>query len=268
MGDISSKPTQVIERFQPLATYLATNLSEYGITEGQVKVAPDLATMTEWLANGEVDLYFDSAYPALRVSQETGAVPILRRWKKGVGEYHSVFFTSSQLEIQDLRDLRGHVVAFDSPHSTSGYMLPIVTLLEAGLNPDQKESVDAVVNDDEVGYVFSDDDDNTLLWVLEDEVSAGVVDSETFSKLTPEGQHNIRVLFETESIPRHVAVVAADLQPAMVDTLKTVMIEMDDSAEGTKVLQEFEQTAKFDDFPDPSVLERLEELFQQADQFQ
>ena len=264
LGDISDKPARVVENFQPLANYLAANLSEYGITEGQVKVAPDLITMTKWMAQGEVDLYFDSAYPALQVSTETGAIPILRRWKKGVSGYYSVFFTLAESNIQSLANLRGQLIAFDSPYSTSGYMLPVVTLLEAGLTPSLQESPDAIIDTEKVGYIFSSDDDNTLLWVLEGEVTAGVVDSETFSKLTEEGQDNLRVLFETEAVPRHVAVAAADLDPAMVDTLKTIMVDMNESKEGAKVLQNFEKTAQFDEFPEPNELNRLKELFQKA----
>ena len=268
LGDISDKPARVVENFQPFANYLASNLREYGITEGQVKVAPDLATMIEWMAKGEVDLYFDSVYPALKVSHETGAEPILRRWKKGVSDYHSVFFTVSDTNIRSLDDLKGQLIAFDSPYSTSGYMLPVVTLLEAGLMPVHQDSPDIVMANDEIGYIFSNDDDNTLLWVLEGEVNAGVVDSETFSKLTSEGRNNLSILFETEAVPRHVAVVTADMDPVMVDTLKTLMVEMDEAKDGTEVLQSFEKTDQFDEFPDPNDLNRLEELFEQARELQ
>src|SRR3972149_1107605 len=60
LADISTDPAKSIKRFQPLADYLAERLGEQGIEAGEVKVAPDLETMVEWIAAGEVDLYFDS----------------------------------------------------------------------------------------------------------------------------------------------------------------------------------------------------------------
>src|SRR5215204_3258131 len=39
LGDISDDPAEVIDGTQPLADYLASQLTDYGITEGQVRVA-------------------------------------------------------------------------------------------------------------------------------------------------------------------------------------------------------------------------------------
>ena len=269
LGDISDKPVRIIERFQPLADYLADQLEEHGISEGRVKVAPDLPTMTRWIANGEVDLYFDSPYPALSVVEEIGAVPLLRRWKKGVAQYHSIFFTLAESDIQTIEDLNGQLVGLDSPYSTSGFMLPIVTLLEAGLEPMEKEAIDEDVDQEKIGYIFTRDDSNTILWVLEGDVAAGVVDSETFSRLVDEElRQNIRILLETESVPRHIAIAAPDLDPTVLATLKTTMMAMDESADGRDVLETFERTVQFDEYPNDQGLKRLQELFDRANDFQ
>ncbi|MGB4869710.1 MAG: PhnD/SsuA/transferrin family substrate-binding protein, partial [Candidatus Promineifilaceae bacterium] len=76
IGDISDEAAETILGTQPLADYLAAQMREYGITHGEVKIAPDLETMVLWMRNGQVDLYFDSPYPTLVISQETNAIPI------------------------------------------------------------------------------------------------------------------------------------------------------------------------------------------------
>ena len=109
-------------------------LGDYGITEGQVKIAATVEGIAHLVSTGQVDLYFDSIYPATLVSDASGAHPILRRWRFGVEKYHSVIFASKESGIKSIEDLPGHTISFDSPYSTSGFLLPSVYLLERDLN--------------------------------------------------------------------------------------------------------------------------------------
>ena len=63
LGDIADDPAKKIATSTPLADYLAANLGELGITEGRVKIAPDMETMAQWLEAGEVDLCFEASTP-------------------------------------------------------------------------------------------------------------------------------------------------------------------------------------------------------------
>ena len=146
IGDISDEPAETITGTQPLADYLAAQLGDYGVTRGEVKIAPDLDTMIQWMKDGEVDLYFDSPYPALVISQESGATPILRRLKYGVEQYHSVFISKKDSEYDELVDLQGEMVAFEEAFSTSSYMLPLAYLIENDMNPVLKNSLETAVS--------------------------------------------------------------------------------------------------------------------------
>ncbi|MBE7385730.1 MAG: phosphate/phosphite/phosphonate ABC transporter substrate-binding protein [Leptolyngbya sp. SIO1E4] len=268
LGDISKNdPAGSFEEFQPLADYLAIQLAETGIDDGKVKVAPDIETMGQWLAAGEVDIFFDSPYPALSLAAEVGARPILRRWKKGDAQYHAIIFTVADSGIDSVQDLSGNLIAFDSPYSTSGYMLPMFYLLEENLAPVEKDSLRSTVANDEVGYIFTYDDSNTLQWVINGDVAAGVVDNQTFAELPDIIRGNLRILLETEAIPRQIAIIAADLEPLTVDALTQVLLDIDQSTEGKAVLEQFERTAKFDQFPTPNYLNRLEEMFARVNEW-
>jgi phosphonate transport system substrate-binding protein len=263
LGDISDEPAETIEGTQPMADYLAARLGEYGITRGEVKIAPDLETMTQWMADGEVDIYFDSPYPVLVVSQETGAVPILRRWKYGVSAYHSVFIARKDSGLTSLADLSGRMVAFEESFSTSGYMLPLSYLIEQGMNPVEKADMETAVAPDEVGYLFSTADNTTIQWVVSGRVPIGVVDNVTFELLIPEEtREGLTILAATEDVPRQMVLLRSGIEPELAEAIQTILIGVDESEEGQAALETF-LTTKFDEFPEgaEAALARMQTLY-------
>lgn len=262
LGDISDNPQKKIRRFKPLADYLAANLSKFEIGKGQVKIAPDINTMIQWLKSGEVNLYFDSPYPAMLANDRAGAKPILRRWKKGSAEYHSVIFTMKKSGINSLSELKGKMIAFDDRRSTSGYQLPLVELFEAGLNPIEKKSAAAQVKLDTVGYVFSEDDENTIEWVLSNKVAAGAIDNQTFADIPPKIRQQMIICAETEPIARSVVLINGDIEPELAEEIKQLLLNLDRTPEGNKILQEFGETTKFDESPTEDSLEKMRKIDQ------
>jgi phosphonate transport system substrate-binding protein len=244
-----------------LADYLAAHLDTYGVSV-KIKLAPDLATMARWMQAGEVDLYFDSPYPAMIVSDQSGAQPILRRWKGGDAEYDTVFIARANSGLSSLADLQGQVIGFEDNFSTSGYLLPKTYLLRAGMHPVEKPDPQAAVAKDEVGYVFTLDADNTVQWVLSGRVVAGAIDSRAFADIPSESRSALTVLAETEKVARHVVMAQANMEPALLSAIKTVLLDMDQSAEGQAVLKAFEKTAKFDEFPTTADLNRMRQLYE------
>ena len=263
IGDISDEVAETIEGTQPLADYIAKELAPLGITNGLVKIAPDLDTMIQWMENGEVDVYFDSPYPVLVISQETGAIPILRRLKYGVDEYHSVFIVNKDSDIQTLDDLMGQVVAFEESFSTSGYMLPLAYLIQNNMNPVKVSAPNANVNQDKTGYTFSTADNTTIQWIISGRVPAGVIDNVTFSRLPEETQAELRIIAETEDVPRQLVLVNEELNPEIISKLKTVLLEMNQTEDGQTALEIF-LTTEFTEFPEgaDAALSRMNTLYQ------
>ena len=250
LGDISDDPGEVIEGTQPLADYLAEQLTSFGITEGRVIVAYDTETMIDLLKAGEVDLYCDSVYPATLVSDASGAKPILRRWRFGVEAYHTVIFASKESGITALDELPGHVIAMDTPFSTSGFLLPAVHLTEHDLQLVGKASYDDPVTSANVGFVFTYDDENTLQWVLSGRVAAGATDDYHYEVAFPEeARDRLISLAETESVPRQVVVAGAHLDAELLDAIKTALLTAHETEAGQAALEPF-QTTRFDTFPD------------------
>jgi phosphonate transport system substrate-binding protein len=249
-GDISDDPTEVINGAQPIVDYLASQLTDYGITGGEVRVASSTEEMIQLLKNGEVDLYFDSTYPATLISDASGAQIILRRWRFGVETYNGVIFASKDSGITDIEDLKGKMVAMDAPYSTSGFLLPAVYLTENGLTLIGKKGNQDPVASEEVGFAFAYDDENILQWVLSGLTPAGVTDDYHFDvAFPPEVKEKLVELARTETTPRQVAVARPGLDPKLLQAIEQILTTMHENPEGQKVLENF-QTEKFDEFPE------------------
>lgn len=265
IGDITADPAEVIEGTQPLADYLAAKLVDYGITGGQVRIVSSMEEMAELLKNGEVDIYFDSIYPATYISDMTGGQIVLRRWRFGVDEYHSVIFASKNSGITSLEDLRGQIFVMDAPYSTSGYMMPAAHLLEAGLTLSAKGNYTDPVNKNEVGFVFGYDDENVLQWVLSGRAEAGAVDNYRYDVAFPSEvtSNELVVLARTDGVPRQVMVVRPGFDPALLETLKAVLINMDEDESAQAALKKF-QTSQFDDFPEgiTAAMQEIRRMFE------
>lgn len=262
LADISTEPAKKIKRFQPLADYLAKNLADLGIDKGEVKIAPDMETICRWLNAGEVTLYFDSIYPAMLACNLTGAKPILRRWKNGIAQYHTVFFSPSASGITSLSELAGRKIAFENALSTSGYMVPLAFLIRAGLNT-AEHTIDSSPAKDEIGYIFTGEDQNTIQWVISGRVAAGAVDNHTFLNIPEKTRSSLTILAETEPFPRQVVVVKPAIYPPLLEAIETLLTEMHTTAPGRLVLKKFKNTARFDNFPEgkEKALEQIQSLY-------
>jgi ABC-type phosphate/phosphonate transport system substrate-binding protein len=250
LGSISLEPAAEVRKFLPLARYLAHELRPDGIDDGRVIVAGSIRQMAAFIREGKVDLYIDSSFPTLAVSRLSGSRLLLRRWKKGIGEYYTVIFARQESEITRLEDLKGKMIAFEEPFSSSGYFFPKRVLVQAGLTVVRKGEAADPVGPEEVGYVFSNTDESTIVWVLRGKVAAGAMDHQTFLEKAKGSLPRLKIVHETFALPRHLVSYRADLSSSLVTRIKSILLEMDQREEGRKALHAFEGTTKFDDIPE------------------
>lgn len=249
VGSISRLPKKEVATFQPFADHLARQLRTVGISGGRVVVAGSMAEMAGLMRKGEVDIYIDSPFPIAVVGMRSGARPFLRRWKRNQVEYHSLIFGRKDGGLETARDLRGKMVAFDEPFSTAGYLLPKATLMKAGMRLTEYADASARVPPNAVGYVFANDEENIMVWVLRGKVPAGSLSEQRFERLAKNRRGELKVLLRTMDVPRQVVSHRADLSANLVARIQEVLLGMAYSEEGKRVLQDFENTTRFDRFP-------------------
>jgi phosphonate transport system substrate-binding protein len=264
LGAVFQGPPQPREEyFRPLVDYAARKLTPTGETKGMVIVAPSAGQMMRLLEEKRVDFYVESPYATYLINRSGAARLLLRRWKGGMAEYRSVIFTSKESGIKRLEDLRGKIIAFEDPGSTSAYFLPKMFLLKKGFSVTEKAKLGSTVSSSEIGYIFGDTDKNIVNLVIQEKVAAGALSNDDLSSLEEKVKNLILTLGESESVPRHLVSVRKDLPEPVRLGLKEILLSMDREEEGKAILRKFDNTTKFDLLPggEEAVRRKLVELY-------
>lgn len=155
-------------------------------------------------------------------------------------------------------DLRGKKLAFEQPFSSTGYILPRIIFERAGEALSLLDTVSSSAPAGTIGYVFSGDDENTMEWVLRSRVDAGAMSHQNVEKYAKAALPNLKVIWESPPIPRHLVSVRNDLAANLVASITVTLTEMDKDKDGRVILANFEKTEKFD-----AILSHTLELFDQ-----
>ncbi len=249
IGKVSDKPRKHYKRLRPMLDYAVERLADQGIRAGEVVMARDNEEMIELLRSGQVDWVTETAFSALRYVDDAGARVLVRKWKKGVPEYHTVFITRRNSDIHTLSDLTGRRLALEDPGSSTAFFLPVGALLDTGLTPQELPRRDAPVPHRRVGYTFAGGEINITAWV-----ARGIVDAGAYSNIdwadpdhTPRAmRENLRIFHHGEPIPRAFEIVRGDLRPGLREALRRVLLDAENVPAGRRAMQAYQSTTRFD----------------------
>ena len=250
LGLVSGTSQKEIEaHFQNFIRYVAGKLGSNQETEGQVVIVPSPLQMAKFLEEKKIDFYMESPYPTYLINKQGAAILLLRRWKSGMAEYRGLILGKKDSEVNRLEQLRGKMIAFEDPGSTSGYFLPKVLLLKKGFRLSEKPRLDAKIGPQEIGYVFASTNANVVNLVLSRQVAAGAFSDDDYGALDGTKKAEIIILAQTELFPRHLVSVRKDLNPLVKNRLKEVLLAMNQAEEGRSIMQQTDNTTKFDLLP-------------------
>jgi len=255
---------EVEEHFQEFLHYLAEKLSSGTKIEGRAVAVPTQSRLANLLNERKADFYLESPYPTYMINSVYGAGKLLlRRWKGGMADYHTLIFTKRDGATRQLEDIAGKMIALEDPQSTSGHFLPRMFLTKKGFRLAPKPQVDAKVARGEVGYIFTNSQEKLLDLVLTQKAAAGAFSNDDFAALDERKKSDITILAETASLPRHLVSVRKTLPPGSIARLKTVLLSMHDDAAGRRILKDIDGTTKFDVLPggELAISQRLLDTF-------
>jgi phosphonate transport system substrate-binding protein len=248
IGTVTEFPDRHFPQFQALADYLQKNLQGTGVERVKIILPGSLRSMGYLLDQGKIDLIFDSPLNMTAIEQFSDLNYLLRQWKGGQLEYHTVLFTKKDAPYTKVGDLKAMAIAMEDPYSSSGYWIPKYFLTEQGLQfvrvfrPTQK------LPPGKTGYAFTYSDDLALKWVERGLIKAGVVNNLVFEKEAPKFL-DLKVLYQSPNFYQQLVAYRPDLEPGLREKIRQVLKTMDQDPEGQRVLVTFYQTTRFDEFP-------------------
>jgi phosphonate transport system substrate-binding protein len=175
------------------------------------------AVIVEGLSNGSIDLGYLSATDMVNARKINAADVLLVGEIDGQRHYESLWIALSDKPYKSIADLRGQPIAFASRTSTSGYLIPLLDLKNAGLISTKPEDLFGKGNVwYGTGYM------SAIERVLAGEAEAAAVSDYVFEKdkhLTPEQKARLRVVDSQGPVPTHVLTISKRLSPGAREQL-------------------------------------------------
>ncbi|MGR5094163.1 phosphate/phosphite/phosphonate ABC transporter substrate-binding protein [Vibrio maritimus] len=255
IGVLSNKARKHIVFSFPLAKYVSQGLTEYGYTNSRVKVTDSIFELGQWLESGEVDMVSETLFAALKLQEDYQGDIVLRRWKKGQPEYQTVFFARKDSGIQSLDDLYGKILVLEDRSSTSGFYMPIQSLLSHQLEVTPHFSLPKTPTADKVNIVLASDilrraDEISLsTWVAHSQADVGAFANtnwEDSGDMPPHIKPGMEIIHRTEFVPRSVILLRGDLDANVRSAIIETLVNANKSEEGKAALYKFQKTTKFD----------------------
>ncbi|MFB9991595.1 phosphate/phosphite/phosphonate ABC transporter substrate-binding protein [Deinococcus oregonensis] len=201
-GVLPSDESTVNARYEPLFDYLQVQ------TGSKVKytVGADYAALIVAMANGKLDAGYFGPESYVQATKQTQVIPLVmaENIKTGTG-YYSGFYVRSDSPYKSWSDLKGKSLAFVDPNSTSGYLMPLVQLL-------QVEKIKPEAHFSQV--VFAGTHASAILTLINKRVDVIATNSTAIDSALANGQlkpGELRALWVSKKIPNSPIAVSGRL---------------------------------------------------------
>ncbi|MDO9309881.1 MAG: phosphate/phosphite/phosphonate ABC transporter substrate-binding protein [Deltaproteobacteria bacterium] len=203
-------PLVMYKRYQPIMDYLTAE-TPYRF---ELKISRDYPEAVRFLRDGTTQVSSLGDVTFAEASTQYNAVPILKpRNRDGVPYYRSAIIVRSDSPLKSIRELRGRTMAFGSPHSTSGNLIPRYLLWNNGIGLRDLKSFNNLQHHDAVAKA-----------ILKGQFDAGAVKDVVAEKYKT---HGLRILAWSAPIPAVPLVVRKDAPPHVVKALTTALLKLD-----------------------------------------
>jgi phosphonate transport system substrate-binding protein len=227
----SQRATELVPRAEALGAFLSERMGR----EVEVVVPTAYEPLIEGLRFGHVHAAFLDGGPAWIAHERIGADVVLAEVNAaGATFYHAEAFARADAPISGPADIIGRRVAFTSRTGSSGFLMPIGSMIaDSLLRPagNTLADLEAALSAGFAATLDAGGYQQALDALLEGRVDVAFgADDAPDRFLTPEQRARIRSFHRFGRIPSHAVVVGPDLSPEAVERFRRAMLALNDSA--------------------------------------
>ena len=219
-----------MERYRYLAAYLSDQLGVHV----KLTIMSRYGEVIKRFKTLQLDGAFLTSYTATMGMKELDLVPIANPVNlKGESTSSGYIFVRKDSGIRDFRDMKGTSIVFVDPATMEGYLYPLVYLQQHGVKD---------INKFFHRIYFSGSHASAIFAVLDGRADVGAAKNTVFDNLVkndPSIQQELSIIAQSPKVPEVTLCVKREIPQDLRDKLTSVLLHMDKTAEGRKVLQQF-----------------------------
>jgi phosphonate transport system substrate-binding protein len=195
----------------------------------QSNVGTDFAAVREAMGAGKAHIGWLNTFNYVLANEKYGVDVGLVTDRFGATTYVGQFNVRADSGITTLQDLKGKVMCWVDPNSTSGYIIPRIMLKANGIDPDT----------DFAQTVESGSHNNSITAVYNGDCDVGVSYADARSSIEddfPDVKEVVVVLATTTEIPNDSVSFTKDFDPEMREQIVNALLEISASDEGKEAL--------------------------------
>jgi phosphonate transport system substrate-binding protein len=196
----------------------------------KANVGTDFAAVREAMGAGQAHIGWLNTFNYVLANEKYGVDVGLVTQRYGLTYYTGQLNVRADSGITSLADLKGKVMCWVDPNSTSGYIIPRIMLKANGIDPDTDfaNTVEAGSHNNVITAVYNGDCD----------VGASYDDARTsIAEEYPDVMDVVAVLATTTEIPNDTVAFTKDFPPEMRDDIVNALLEISASEEGQAALE-------------------------------
>jgi phosphonate transport system substrate-binding protein len=195
----------------------------------QANVGTDFAAVREAMGAGQAQVGWLNTFNYILANEKYGVDVGLVTDRFGSTTYTGQFNVRADSGITSLQDLKGKVMCWVDPNSTSGYIIPRIELAANGIDPDN----------DFAQTIETGSHNNSVTAVYNGDCDVGVSYADARSSIAedfPDVQEVVVVLATTTDIPNDSVSFIKDLDPEIRSQIVNALLEISASEEGVAAL--------------------------------
>ena len=219
-----------VERYEPLGEYISKHSGvriEFTILSSYGNIIDSFRAM-------KMDGAFFGSFTGAMAMERLGVTPIVRPVNlDGESSSYGLIVVRKDAGISSVRDMKGKRIAFVDRATTAGYIFPLAYFRKHGL-----ENIEEFFSE----FYFAGSHDAAIYDVFNGMADIGTAKNTVFQNIRekePAVAASLRVIATSRKVPSNSLCLRTDIGAGLVKKIKTILLKMDQSPEGRRVLKKF-----------------------------